>query len=98
MGKPIVKINNCPFCGSESVNFDGDKKITCSKCNNSITGSNIYDVVSAWNCKSFSVREIIESVCEDICDHFCKYRDTCDDNCECEWIRQGNNCPLDKLQ
>lgn len=42
-------------------------------------------------------REIIEEVCNDICDDFCKYRDTCDENAECEWIRKGNSCPLDRL-
>lgn len=45
-----------------------------------------------------SVREIIESVCEDICDNYCKYRDTADENCECEPIRKGQKCPLDRLQ
>ena len=44
-----------------------------------------------------SVNKIIEAVCEDICDNFCKYRDTCDDNCECQYIRENNMCPLDKL-
>lgn len=40
--------------------------------------------------------EIIENVAGEICDHFCKYRDTVDENAECEWIRCGNNCPLDE--
>lgn len=40
------------------------------------------------------VRLIVE-VSEDICDNFCKYRETVDE--ECEWMRQGNTCPLDKL-
>lgn len=44
-----------------------------------------------------STAEIIESTCENICDNFCKYRETCDENNECEWVRQGNECPLDKL-
>ena len=44
-----------------------------------------------------SVTEQIIEVAENICDNFCKYRETCDENCECEWIRQGNSCPLDKL-
>lgn len=46
---------------------------------------------------SENVTKIIESVCEDICDNFCRYRDTCDDNCECEYIREKGCCPLDKL-
>ena len=44
-----------------------------------------------------SVREIIESVCEDICDNYCKYRETTDENGECDAIRSGKECPLDKL-
>lgn len=30
-----------------------------------------------------NVKKIIEETCENICDNFCKYRDTCDENCEC---------------
>lgn len=44
-----------------------------------------------------SVMRVIEKVAETICDNFCKYNETCDDNAECEWIRGGNRCPLDKL-
>lgn len=44
-----------------------------------------------------SVTKIIQDVCEKICDDFCKYKDTCDDNCECEYIRNGNTCSLDRL-
>lgn len=47
--------------------------------------------------KSVKVTEIIEKTCESVCDNFCKYRETCDENNECEWERQGNECPLDKL-
>ena len=47
--------------------------------------------------KSKSITELIEEVAEEICAHFCKYRDTADENCECEPIRQGGRCPLDKL-
>ena len=44
-----------------------------------------------------NVNQILLALTESICDEFCKYRDTCDDSCECEWIRQGNKCPLDIL-
>lgn len=44
-----------------------------------------------------SVTKQLEDLASNICDNFCKYRDTCDENCECEYIRQGNNCPLDVL-
>lgn len=47
--------------------------------------------------KTISVTQQIETTCETICDNFCKYRDTCDKNCECDWIRSGNVCPLDAL-
>ena len=44
-----------------------------------------------------SVTKMIEKVAEDICDNYCKYSDTVDDNGECEPIRNGTPCPLDKL-
>lgn len=44
-----------------------------------------------------NIREQLEEVAENICDHFCKYNETCDENAECQWIREGNTCPLDKL-
>lgn len=47
--------------------------------------------------KEKPITKIIEQVTENICDNFCKYRDTCDENCECEWIRNGNDCPLERL-
>lgn len=39
----------------------------------------------------------IEEIAEDICDNYCKYRETSDENCECEPIREGKRCPLDRL-
>lgn len=44
-----------------------------------------------------TVQEIIREVSEDICDNYCKYRDTADDDFLCDVIRNGNSCPLDKL-
>ena len=44
-----------------------------------------------------NVTKIIEEVREDICDNYCKYRDTRDENAECEIIRAGKQCPLDRL-
>lgn len=43
------------------------------------------------------VAELIESVSEDICDNFCEYRHTADEEYVCEYLRNGNTCPLDKL-
>lgn len=45
-----------------------------------------------------SVQKIIQEVSEDICDNYCKYRDTADQDCLCDVIRDGNPCPLDRLQ
>lgn len=44
-----------------------------------------------------SVPQLIEEVCADVCDNLCKYRSTCDENAECELMRNGNECPLDRL-
>lgn len=43
------------------------------------------------------VYKILEDVCNDICNNFCKYSNTCNDDCECEWLQEGNACPLDRL-
>lgn len=45
-----------------------------------------------------TVAELIEKVCEDICDNYCEYRHTADENAECEILRSGKACPLDRLQ
>lgn len=42
-----------------------------------------------------TITERLEELKENICDDFCKYRDTCDENCECQFIREGNTYPLD---
>ena len=44
-----------------------------------------------------NLMRVIEEVCEDICDNYCKYSETVDENFECEVIRSGEGCPLDKL-
>lgn len=44
-----------------------------------------------------SIRQILQEVSDDICDNYCKYRDTGDDDCLCELIRDGRECPLDRL-
>lgn len=40
---------------------------------------------------------IIESVCEEVCDKLCKFRGTCDDDMVCNYIRENEQCPLDRL-
>lgn len=40
---------------------------------------------------------VIEKTCEDICDNYCKYGETVDEDGECDIIRGGNECPLDRL-
>ena len=47
--------------------------------------------------KEKQIRQQLEELSEKICDDFCKYRSTCDENCECDWVRKGNSCPLDKI-
>lgn len=44
-----------------------------------------------------NIKEILSEVCEDICDNYCKYRETVDEECLCDKIREGGNCPLDPL-
>lgn len=44
-----------------------------------------------------SIREILEAVYEDICNNYCKFRDTLDEECLCSRIREGESCPLDRL-
>lgn len=44
-----------------------------------------------------SMREILREVSEDICDNYCKFRETADEDCLCDVIRNGGSCPLDRL-
>ena len=44
-----------------------------------------------------TIKDILREVSEDICDHYCKYRDTTDEEFLCELIRNGEDCPLDRL-
>lgn len=41
-----------------------------------------------------SVRQMLQEITEDICDNYCKYRDTADEECLCDVIRGGGECPL----
>lgn len=47
--------------------------------------------------KPETISETIEAVREDICDHYCKYRETADEDGACDKIRNGEECPLDRL-
>lgn len=44
-----------------------------------------------------TISEILQEAREDICDNYCKYRDTSDEDCHCDKIRDGESCPLDRL-
>lgn len=44
-----------------------------------------------------TIPQLLEEISEEICNKYCKYHDTCDENAECEPIRNGQGCPLDKL-
>lgn len=47
--------------------------------------------------KEKNITEQLEEFAENICDNFCKYAETVDENAECQWMTEGNICPLDKL-
>lgn len=44
-----------------------------------------------------SIRQMLQEIADDICNNYCKYRDTGDEECLCDLIRDGGDCPLDKL-
>ncbi len=44
-----------------------------------------------------TISQMLQEIADDICDNYCKYRDTADEECLCDLIRDGGNCPLDKL-
>ena len=41
--------------------------------------------------------ETIEEVAKEVCEKLCKYHESIDDDCVCDYMRQGNNCPLEKI-
>ena len=43
------------------------------------------------------VASILHEVSEDICDNYCKYRDTGDEDCMCDIIREDKPSPLDRI-
>lgn len=43
------------------------------------------------------VSRLLQEIAEDICNNYCKYRETADDECLCDAIRDGGRCPLDRL-
>ena len=44
-----------------------------------------------------SITSMLQQIVEDICENYCKYRETCDEEAMCDIIRDGGECPLDKL-
>lgn len=44
-----------------------------------------------------TLQQIIHETCEDICDNYCKYRDTTDEDYLCDIMRDGGDCPLDRI-
>ena len=62
-----------------------------------LTGYPIFEEEKEEKSKKESIRQQLEDIQGDICDNFCKYRNSCDENNECDWIREGNSCPLDKI-
>lgn len=47
--------------------------------------------------EEINVTRIIEEVCNTICDKLCKYSGTGDDDCICDYIKEHDECPLDRL-
>ena len=53
-----------------------------------------------WEVRKFPfprITETIEEVSKEVCEKLCKYHETIDDDCVCDYMRQGNNCPLEKI-
>lgn len=46
------------------------------------------------------INQTINEVSINMCDNFCKYRDifNTDKDGVCDYVRNGNTCPLDRLQ
>lgn len=44
------------------------------------------------------IKKEIEEVSAIICDKLCRFRSTCDDDFKCDYQRENNMCPLDRLQ
>ena len=47
--------------------------------------------------KNMTLSQFLEEIQENICSNFCEYRHTVDENCKCDYIRDGTPCPLDFL-
>lgn len=43
------------------------------------------------------ITQMLQEISKDICDNYCKYRDTVDKDCLCDVVRDGGECPLDRL-
>lgn len=46
---------------------------------------------------STSLCDIIENVRIEVCTNLCKFRDSCDDDFVCDYVRENGYCPLDRL-
>lgn len=44
-----------------------------------------------------SISQILKKIREDICDNYCRYRDTADEEMQCDITRNGGICPLERL-
>ena len=74
--------SSCPFCFQNNIVIKDYYKVKIKNSNKQMIKE---------------ISEFLESVREDICDNYCKYRDTADEEFLCDVLRDGNPCPLDKL-
>ena len=44
-----------------------------------------------------TISQLLREIAEDICNNYCKHRDTGDEECLCDVVRDGGECPLDRL-
>lgn len=47
--------------------------------------------------KTKTIRQRMQEISEDICANYCRYRETADEDCLCDVIRDCGKCPPDRL-
>lgn len=44
-----------------------------------------------------TISQLLQEITENICNNYCKHRNTSDEECLCNVVRDGGKCPLDRL-